>query len=110
MINHLGRIALAFTPMNDMNDLPRQVVNSHNGSAVMMTWSHLRAEVARQPEIDAANAATARQAVRREPYWWPTYNISLITALLGRQIVSIPVLGMTEARLMTACLRGAGLA
>jgi hypothetical protein len=37
LINHLGRIALAFTPMNDMNDLPRQVVNSHNGSAVMMT-------------------------------------------------------------------------
>ena len=26
-------------------------------------------EVARQPEIDAANAATARQAARLEPHW-----------------------------------------
>ena len=97
-IDHLGHIApgcladiilidpnsLPFTPMNDLR---RQLVYSHNGSAVVMTMvagrvvmrdgrvlgideRGLRAEIrGRQPEIDAATAATARQAARLEPYW-----------------------------------------
>jgi hypothetical protein len=32
-----GALRRAFAPMNDMNDLRRQVVYSHNGSAVVMT-------------------------------------------------------------------------
>jgi 5-methylthioadenosine/S-adenosylhomocysteine deaminase len=102
-IDNLGRIApgcladiilidpdsLPFTPMNDLR---RQLVYSHNGSAVAMTMvagqasmrdgrvlgideGALRAELrARQPEIDAAIAATGRQAARLEPYWRAMYQ------------------------------------
>jgi 5-methylthioadenosine/S-adenosylhomocysteine deaminase len=107
-IDHLGRIApgcladiilidpdsLPFTPMNDLR---RQLVYSHNGSAVVMTMvagqvvmrdgrvlgvdeRGLRAEIrGRQPEIDAAFAATARQAARLEPYWRAMYQRAAAT-------------------------------
>jgi 5-methylthioadenosine/S-adenosylhomocysteine deaminase len=79
---------LPFTPLNDLR---RQLVYSHNGSAVVMTMvagkvvmrdgrvlgvdqRALRAELrARQLEIDAAVAVTARQAARLEPYWRAMY-------------------------------------
>jgi cytosine/adenosine deaminase-related metal-dependent hydrolase len=80
-----------------MNDLRRQLVYSHNGSAVVMTMvagqvvmrdgrvlsvdeRALRAELhARQPEIAAAIAATARQAARLEPYWRAMYQRAAAT-------------------------------
>jgi 5-methylthioadenosine/S-adenosylhomocysteine deaminase len=79
---------LPFTPLNDLH---RQLVYSNDGSAVVMTMvagkvvmrdgrvlgvdeRALRAELrARQPEIDAAIAGTARQAARLEPYWRAMY-------------------------------------
>jgi 5-methylthioadenosine/S-adenosylhomocysteine deaminase len=107
-INNLGRIApgcladiilidpdsLPFTPMNDLR---RQLVYAHNGSAVVMTMvagrvvmrdgrvlgidEHaLRSELrAHQPDIDAAVAATARQAARLEPYWRAMYQRAAAT-------------------------------
>ena len=81
--------SLPFTPMNDLR---RQLVYSHNGSAVAMTMvagqvvmrggkvltvdeAALRAEIrARQPEIDADIAATRRAADRLEPYWRAMYQ------------------------------------
>jgi 5-methylthioadenosine/S-adenosylhomocysteine deaminase len=101
-IGDLGRIAtgcladiilidpdsLPFTPLNNLR---RQLVYSHDGRAVVMTVvagkvvmrdgrvlgvdeRALRAELrARQPEIDSAIAATARQAARLEPYWRAMY-------------------------------------
>ena len=107
-IGNLGRIApgcladiilidpdsLPFTPMNDLR---RQLVYSHNGSAVVMTMvagrvvmrdgrvlgideRALRSELReRQPEIDAAIAATARQAARLEPYWRAMYQRAAAT-------------------------------
>ena len=77
--------SLPFTPLNDLR---RQLVYSHNGSAGVMTMvagkvvmrngcvlgGALRAELrARQPEIDAAVIVTARQAARLEPYWRAMY-------------------------------------
>jgi 5-methylthioadenosine/S-adenosylhomocysteine deaminase len=107
-ISQLGRIAPGFLadvilidpdtlPFTPMNDLRRQLVYSHNGSAVVMTMvagqvvmrdgivlgvdgRALRAELrSRQPEIDAAIAATARQAARLEPYWRAMYQRAAAT-------------------------------
>ena len=107
-IGDLGRIAPGYLadiilidadtlPFTPMNDLRRQLVYAHNGSAVVLTMvagevvmrdgrvltvdeKALRAELrARQHEIDSDIAATTRQADRLEPYWRTMYERAVTT-------------------------------
>jgi cytosine/adenosine deaminase-related metal-dependent hydrolase len=107
-IGNLGRLAQGFLadiilidpdslPFTPMNDLRRQLVYAHNGSATVMTMvagqvvmqdgriltineKALRAELrARQAEIDADISATTRQADRLEPYWRAMYERAVAT-------------------------------